>query len=85
MSNSLYGKLLCNARKHDTETKLVTNHNRFDELSSNPRLIECYPIDENKLTMKLPSDKVEIKSRYMLGGKFSSFQKHTCTIYIIMF
>ena len=54
---SIYGKLLYDARKQDTEIKLVTNETRFDEFSRNPRLKLCYLFDENELIMKFNFDK----------------------------
>jgi len=67
MSNSIYGKLLYNSRKNDTDTKLVTTEKRFDKLVCNPRLKECYPISENKLIMKLSADKIELKYPLYVG------------------
>ena len=67
MSNSIYGKLLYNSRKNDTDTKLVTSEKRFDELVCNPRLKECFPISEEKLIMKLSSDKIELKYPLYVG------------------
>jgi hypothetical protein len=39
MSNSIYGKLLYNARKNQTETKLITKSTRFDKLSIVKRVL----------------------------------------------
>ena len=61
MNNSVFGKLLYNPRKNDIETKLVTSEKRYEELVCNPRLKECYPISENKLVMKMSSDKIQLK------------------------
>ena len=66
-NNSIFGKTLYNARKNDVCTTLVTNEKRFDELSSNPRLKECYPISENKLIMKLSANKIELKYPLYVG------------------
>ena len=48
MSNALFGKLLFRARKNATETKLVTNPERFRRLARDPFLKECFPISENR-------------------------------------
>ena len=61
MSNSINGKLLYNARRRDTETKLVTNEKRFDELSCNPRLKQWYPIVQHMLITKLSFYTIELK------------------------
>ena len=67
MSSSIYEILLYNARKNNIDNKLVTNLKRFKELNSSPRFKESYPIDENKLIMKLPSDKIELKYPLFVG------------------
>ena len=60
-------KLLYNTRNNNIDTKLVTNSKRFKEFNSSPRFKECYPIDENKLIMKLSSDKTELKYHVFVG------------------
>ena len=71
MSNSIYGKLLYNPRKNNIDTKIVTNEKRFSELVNNPRLQECFPVSENKVVMKLSSDKIELKYPLYAGFFYS--------------
>ena len=68
MSNSIYEKLLYNARKINyIETKLITDSKRLIELNSNPCFKKCYPIDDNKLIVKLPFDKYKFEYPLFVG------------------
>ena len=83
MSNSIYGKLLYNPRKNNIDTKIVTNEKRFSELVNNPRLQECFPVSENKVVMKLSSDKIELK--YPLYAGFFILEKSKAVMYDLFY
>ena len=67
MSNSIYGKLLYNARKHDTETKFVNKISDFKKLVSDPRFRECYRINDDAVIIKLASKTIELKYPMHIG------------------
>ena len=70
----------CNAIRSNVDTKLVTDSNRFKEPKSNPRFKKCYPIDENKLIVKLLSDKIALKNPMFVGWYVLELSK----LYIII-
>ena len=53
--------------KNNIDTKLVTNSKQFKTLSSCPYFKGCYIIDENKLVVKLSSEKIELKYPVFVG------------------
>ena len=61
MSNSIYGKLLSIARKHDTKTMFVTKVSDFKKLVSEPRFREFYRVNNDAAIVRLASKSIELK------------------------
>merc|ERR1711888_250974 len=67
LSNSIYGKLLFNARKNCIKTELVTRKERLNVLSSDFRLREAVPIDTDKVLMKTLERKIKLNYPQYMG------------------
>ena len=67
MSNSIYGKLLYNPRKHCTRTKIVTCEKDYKKHANDPFLSETFPISKDKLIMKFMEKNVDLKYPLYIG------------------
>lgn len=67
MNNSVFGKLLFNARKNQIDTKLVSSTQMFQRHVQNPLLREVIPITEQCAMMKFYSDNIKMKSPIYIG------------------
>ena len=67
MSNSIYGKLLFNVRKHCTQTKLITSQKEYMKHANDPFLIETIPIGADKLIMKFQEKNIDLKYPLYVG------------------
>ena len=65
--NSIFGKLLFNARKNSIQTVLAKDKETFRKYAWSPRLREAYPIDEKKAIMKLDARNIHLNSPLYMG------------------
>ena len=83
INNSIYGKFMYNARKHDMEVKLVSNHQTFARLVKNPFLHSVTPIGKNKLLMKFKAKSVELKYPLFIGWSILELSKKKFLFHVL--
>ena len=79
INNSIYEKLLYNARKHDLENKIVCNQQTFERLVKDPFLHSVDPIEKGKIVMRFNAKKIELK--YPLYCGWAVLEKSKCIMY----
>ena len=67
MNNSVFGKLLFNARKNQIDTKLISSMQMFQRHVQNPLLREVIPISDQCAMMKFFSDNIKMNSPIYIG------------------
>ena len=66
-SNSLFGKLLFNAEKNQIRTYIVTTLTDFQEKINNIFLTDAYPIDDDKVIIKLRDNNIRLNHPQYIG------------------
>ena len=63
----MYGKLVYNACKHDTETPCVTDENDLIKMGEHQRFGESYRQNDDAVIRKLASETIKLKYQMSVG------------------